>query len=116
MQKYYAIDLSEQDGPMRAEVYKASEVDAVLKRQAGAAIAGMNAANRESSPEALESERSANAVLTAENERLRAALTVSRGQWIHSVNAKQCLDALGEPALDVSDEQRYKAHGHWVPV
>lgn len=37
--------------------------------------------------------------LTAEKERLRAALTVSRGQWIHSVNAQQCLAALdeGEP-------------------
>jgi hypothetical protein len=29
--------------------------------------------------------------------RLRAALTISRGQWIHSVNAVQCLEALGEP-------------------
>jgi hypothetical protein len=27
MQKYYAIDLSEQDGPMRAPVYRASDVD-----------------------------------------------------------------------------------------
>lgn len=66
----------------------ASEVDAVLKRQAAAAIAGMNAAkavssaqvqqayrlNRESSPEALESERAANAILTAENDRLRKVL------------------------------------------
>lgn len=30
------------------------------------------------------------------HDRLRAALLVSRGQWIHSVNAKQCLEALGE--------------------
>lgn len=31
-----------------------------------------------------------------EIERLRAALSASRGQWIHSVNARQCLEALGE--------------------
>ena len=31
---------------------------------------------------------------------LRAALTMSRGQWIHSVNAAQCLKALGEPIPD----------------
>lgn len=30
-----------------------------------------------------------------EIERLRAALSVSRGQWIHSVNAEQCMIALG---------------------
>lgn len=30
MQKYYAIDLSEQDGPMRAPVYRASDVDAFM--------------------------------------------------------------------------------------
>jgi hypothetical protein len=58
--------------------YDRGEVDAVLKRQASAAIAGMNAATAissgqvqqahrlraESSPEALESERRANAILT----------------------------------------------------
>lgn len=27
MQKYYAIDLSTEDGPMRAAVYKAADVD-----------------------------------------------------------------------------------------
>lgn len=62
-----------------------SEHEAIIKRQAAAAINGMNAAkaissgqvqqayrlNRESSPEALESERSANAILTEENERLK---------------------------------------------
>lgn len=32
--------------------------------------------------------------LTAENKRLRDALEHSRGQWIHSVNAKECLAAL----------------------
>lgn len=58
--------------------YLASDVDAVLKRQASAAINGMNAAKAissgqldrarrlraESNPEALESERAANAILT----------------------------------------------------
>jgi hypothetical protein len=58
--------------------YLASDVDAVLKRQAAAAVAGMNAATAissgqlqqahrlrgESSPESLESERQANAILT----------------------------------------------------
>lgn len=29
-------------------------------------------------------------------DKLRAALTISRGQWIHSVNRNQCLEALGE--------------------
>ena len=31
---------------------------------------------------------------------LEAALTVSRGQWIHSVNADQCLAALGSTRDD----------------
>lgn len=58
--------------------------EAIIRRQAAAALAGMKAAkaisshqvdqayrlNRESSPEALESERSANSLLTEENERL----------------------------------------------
>ena len=63
---------------LAGDVYMADEVDAVLKRQAAAAISGMNAATAisrdqvqhahrlraESSPEALESERQANAILT----------------------------------------------------
>lgn len=32
--------------------------------------------------------------LRAENVMLRYALTVSRGQWIHSANKDQCLEAL----------------------
>jgi len=36
------------------------------------------------------------AQLQAHNKELCDALTISRGQWIHSVNAKQCLVALGE--------------------
>lgn len=70
------------------DLYLADEVDAVLKRQASAALSGMNAAKAisyhdlqqahrlraESSPEALESERAMNATLTEENERLRQGL------------------------------------------
>lgn len=41
-----------------------------------------------------------------EIERLRQALTISRGQWIHSVNATICLEALGEK--DVSSEHPEK--------
>jgi len=40
--------------------------------------------------------------------RLRAALTISRGQWIHSVNAIQCLEALGEPIPDYVLERQPK--------
>ena len=68
--------------------YLASEVDAVLKRQAAAAISGMDAAKTissvqlqqahrlraESSPEALESERQANAILTERVAELEQAL------------------------------------------
>jgi hypothetical protein len=69
-------------------VYLASDVEVVLKRQAAAAIAGMNAATAisagqvrqahrlrsESSPEALESERQANAILTERIAALERAL------------------------------------------
>lgn len=65
---------------LEVSVYLADEVDEVLKRQASAAVAGMNAAKAissndvqraarlraESSPDALESERQANAKLTQE--------------------------------------------------
>lgn len=65
-----------------AAVYLVADVDAVLKRQAAAATSGMNAAtaisshqletarklSAESKPEAIDSERSANALLTAEIE------------------------------------------------
>jgi hypothetical protein len=70
------------------EMYVASEVDAMLKRQAAAAINGINAATAissgqlqqahrlraESNPEALESERAANALLTARVEELERRL------------------------------------------
>lgn len=69
-------------------VYLASEVDAVLKRQAAAAVAGMNAATAisrgqvqqahrlraESNPEALEAERAANSILTNRVADLESAL------------------------------------------
>jgi hypothetical protein len=80
--------------------------ETVIRRQASAAIAGMNAAkaissgqlqqayrlNRESSPESLESERSANSLLTEENERLRNEIE----QWKQAVSrmrgkASNCL-------------------------
>lgn len=43
--------------------------------------------------------------LHLENDKLREALSISRGQWIHSVNAFQCLEALGEevPPCHVPD-------------
>ena len=37
--------------------------------------------------------------LQARVRELEAALSTSRGQWIHSVNAEQCLAALREPTL-----------------
>jgi Tfp pilus assembly protein FimV len=73
--------------------YDRDEVDKVLKRQASAAIAGMNAATAisagqvqqahrlraESSPEALESERQANAILTARVAELEMQLAEAKG-------------------------------------
>jgi hypothetical protein len=70
-----------------------------LRRQAAAARAGMDAAKRtstiqlelaekaraESSPEALASERAANALLTEENERLRAELDALKSGAAHAV-------------------------------
>lgn len=49
------------------------------------------------------------ATLTAERDSVRDALRVSRGQWIHSVNAEQCLKALNEPTpwdAEVLEENR----------
>lgn len=100
MQKFLAAPEHVYDSPdpddrrQLTAYYLASEVDAVLKRQASAALAGMNAATAissvqvqqahrlraESSPEALESERQANAILTervAELEHQVATLTTS---------------------------------------
>lgn len=33
---------------------------------------------------------------SAERDRLREALEISKGQWIHSVNSAQCLEALNK--------------------
>lgn len=89
MQRY---NISRDGDLMKAEggyVYLVTDVDAVLKRQAAAAIAGMNAATAisagqvqqahrlraESSPEALESERQANSILTERIAELEKLLT-----------------------------------------
>jgi hypothetical protein len=50
----------------------------------------------------------------AEIERLRAALTISRGQWIHSVNAAQCLAALEMSDCAHSYYQSQKHNGKWL--
>lgn len=86
--------------------YLASEVDAVLKRQAEAAISGMDAAKAissgqlqqahrlraESSPEALESERAANAILTARVAELESqVVTLERS----NLRLRQKLDRRG---------------------
>lgn len=81
MQKHYGLlhipDVTLAETALPAW-YRATEVDDVLRRQASAALSGMDAAKRissaqlqqahrlraESSPEALESERRANAILT----------------------------------------------------
>ena len=73
--------------------YDRAEVDEVLKRQAAAAISGMNAATAissgqvqqahrlraESNPEALESERRANAILTERVAELEMQLAEAKG-------------------------------------
>lgn len=78
---------------MAGDVYMADEVDEVLKRQAAAAISGMNAATAissgqlqqahrlraESNPEALESERRANAILTERVAELEMQLAEAKG-------------------------------------
>lgn len=82
MKRYYVLpcNVHETDAgmPEYCVFHDAAEVDTVLKRQASAAISGMNAATAissgqlqqahrlraESSPESLESERQANAILT----------------------------------------------------
>jgi hypothetical protein len=75
---YELLDPADGDHPTATAVYLAGETDEVLRRQANAARSGMDAAKRissvqlqqahrlraESSPEALESERQANAILT----------------------------------------------------
>jgi hypothetical protein len=88
--------------------YLVQDVDAVLKRQASAAIAGMHAATAissgqlqqahrlraESNPEALESERQANALLTARIAELEADLeTLARsGCKVRSYNGERYVE------------------------
>jgi TolA-binding protein len=99
MQKFLAASEHIYDSPdpddrrKLTEIYLASEVDAVLKRQAAAAITGMNAATAissaqvararqlraESNPEALESERRANAILTERVAELEMQLAEAKG-------------------------------------
>jgi hypothetical protein len=92
MKKYYVLpcNVHETDAgmPEYCMFHDAAEVDTVLKRQAAAAISGMNAATAissgqvqqahrlraESNPEALESERQANAILTAELDTMNLAV------------------------------------------
>jgi hypothetical protein len=78
MQRYTILSELPPVATDRGEFYLAADVDEVLRRQASAAIAGMNAAQAissgqlqqahrlraESSPESLASERQANAILT----------------------------------------------------
>lgn len=115
MKKYYVLpcNVHETDAgmPEYCMFHDAAEVDAVLKRQAAAAISGMHAAKAissgqveqarklraESNPEALESERQANAILTervAELER-----DAARYRWLRSADPTKCDPAL-IPSLD----------------
>lgn len=85
----HRIDLGDVIESPRGEFVLHSDYEAVIARQATAAKAGMNAAKAissrqlqaaarlraESAPGALESERAANAILTAENDALRDLLT-----------------------------------------
>lgn len=94
---------------IRALLQEASRLQLALRRQAVAARMGMDAAKRaaagmeerasrlyaESNPEALESERAANARLTEENERLRAALEVARRNVTANV-WDRCSEALND--------------------
>lgn len=109
MQKHLAAPEHIYDSPdpddrrKLTEIYIATEVDEVLKRQAAAAISGMNAAKAisagqvlqahrlraESSPEALESERQANAILTnriAELERILRRIVDTAAPTSHHAN------------------------------
>ncbi len=85
----------------------ASEVDQVLKRQVAAALSGMNAATAissgqlqqaarlrgESAPEALESQRAVNAILTAENERLGTEVRQAIADYMRSEGCSCCRDS-----------------------
>jgi len=55
---------------------------------------GTNSAHAVNCPVYYNRQKRRIAELEAELQALREALTTTRGQWIHSVNAKQCLAAL----------------------
>jgi hypothetical protein len=94
---------------------KVAALKSTLEATKRAALAGMDAVNSacriqyeeaarlraESSPEALASERAANAILTAENERLSALVETARAA------------ALDEAALAIEDHNRLGRE--WVP-
>lgn len=91
MQKWYATQLHAAGDEHQHAVYLVSEVETVQRQQANAALSGMDAAKRissgqlqqahrlraESSPEALESERQANAILTDRVAELEKSLSVA---------------------------------------
>ena len=101
----YGRELESTEPNMHWYWCRKDEVDEVLKRQAAAARSGMDAAKAissrqlelaqkaraESSPDALESERQANALLTAENERLREDLELQRKIDLQIIAEKQQL-------------------------
>lgn len=108
--------------------YLASEVDGVLKRQASAARAGMNAATAissgqveqarrlraESSPEALESERQANAILT---ERVAELEQACKENARYSTEMREEFERRGEriAELEKQIEQLQLALAFWLP-
>lgn len=104
------------------EVYLASEVDTTLKRQASAAITGMNAAKAissgqlreahrlraESSPEMLESERQANAILT---ERVADLELAAKANAQYSYEVREEFERRGERIAELEKyEHAVKEH------
>jgi hypothetical protein len=94
-----AQDAIDRDAVLEAQI---RTLETQLKDTKRAALAGMDAAKSasriqyeeaarlraESSPEALASERAANAILTEENERLRAALDAATAQTTTKENGR----------------------------
>lgn len=117
MQKYDMFGRESEQGIY----YRVSDVDAVLKRQASAAIAGMNAATAissgqleqahrlraESSPEALESERQANAILT---ERVAELEQACKENARYSAEMREEFEQRGEEIQKLQKALRF-----WLP-
>lgn len=119
-------------GLAEGDYYLASEVDAVLKRQASAAISGMNAAkaisshqlelarklSAESKPEAIDSERIANDLLTQECENKdariaelgKALVDLVTGHNGYHLGAGPCICAAHEEARRVLGMTRDDVH------